>query len=605
MIMRQLLALLLLLMLPAYSAVAAQRGPAVGTAGGIPQETAVPQALPSAQGPPLGGSSRAADISAPYAAASYAAPYAVDTRPLYMPGPAAEVRTQLGMPAWQQTQTPAPRPDLCPPFGANLFQGRFAGTYHDGLNPDYVIMPGDRILVRVWGAREYNDVLMVDPQGNVFLPEVGPLTVAGLRQGALQGAIRSHVGSVFVSNVEVYASLLTAQPVGVYVTGFVPGPGRYAGGAGDSPLYYLDKAGGIIPERGSYRDITISRDNRVLAKIDLYPFLLSGKLPPVRLRDGDVIVVGPRKGSVIATGLIPQQAAYESAGKSLTGAELLHFATPRPQVSHASVTGTRGAVPFHSYLPLEELAGFTLQNGDMVDFLADTPGDAVLVAATGAVDGASRYPVRRATTLRRLLAYVPVDAQTANLDGIYIKRRSVADQQRKAIRDSLYRLENAVLTASSPTAEVASIRVQEAQLVQNFVQRVAQLEPDGVVVVAKGGRVADILLEEGDEVVIPQRSDVVQITGEVIVPKSVVYDPKMRLADYIAAAGGFTERADKSHILLARQNGEILEATGGNVRPGDLLMVMPYYDPKGFQILKDIMGVLYQIAVATKVVVSL
>ncbi len=241
----------------------------------------------------------------------------------------------------------------------------------------------------------------------------------------------------------------------------------------------------------------------------------------------------------------------------------------------------------------------------MVDFLADTPGNAVLISATGAVDGASRYPVRRATTLRRLLAYVPIDEQTADLEGIYIKRRSVVEQQRKAIQDSLYRLESAVLTAPSPTAEVAAIRVQEAQLVQNFVQRVAQLEPDGVVVVAKNGRVADILLEEGDEVVIPQRTDVVQITGEVIVPKSVVYEPGMRLKDYIAASGGFTERADTGQILLARRNGEILQASATNIRPGDLLMVMPSYDSKSFQIFKDIMGVLYQIAVATKVVVSM
>jgi protein involved in polysaccharide export with SLBB domain len=553
----------------------------------IPETTTRPSLLPSGQGSPPGDAAVADDSPA-----------------FYVPGPAATFKNQLGAPAWER-QIYAPRSDRYPPFGAHLFQGRFSGTYYEGLNSSYVIMPGDRIMVRIWGAFTYDDTLMVDPRGNVFLPEVGPLTVAGLNQGALQGAIKSHLASVFHSNVEAYAALLSSQPVGVYVTGFVPAPGRYAGGADDSPLYYLDKAGGVIPERGSYRDITVLRDNQPLARIDLYPFLLSGKLSSPRLRSGDVIVVGPRKDSVTAGGLIPQFAAYESEGHGMRGSELLRFAAPHPQASHASVTGVRDTAPFHVYLTLEKLNGFTLKNGDSVEFLADTPSDAVLVSATGAITGVSRYPVRRATTLRELLAWVPVDVRTANLSGIYVKRRSVAEQQRKAIQDSLYRLESSVLTAPSVTAEIATIRVQEAQLVQNFVQRAVNLTPDGVVVVTRNGRVADILLEEGDEVVIPQRSDVVQITGEVILPKSVVYDAKMTLADYVAAAGGFSERADTRRVLLARQNGEIIRASNKDIQPGDLLMVMPYYDTKNFQIFKDLMEVLYQIAVATRVVVDL
>jgi protein involved in polysaccharide export with SLBB domain len=420
----------------------------------------------------------------------------------------------------------------------------------------------------------------------------------------LRAAVAGHLASVFTANVDVYAALLSAQPVAVYVTGFVPAPGRYAGGTGDSLLYYLDKAGGIIPGRGSYRDIAVRRGGRVLAAADLYDFLLAGSLPGVPLRDGDVIVVGPRKDSVAASGLIPQQAGYESREDGMDGAELIRLAAPLPSASHAGVSGFRNAAPFHVYLSLRELAEFRLESGDEVEFLADTPGDVVLVSVSGAVRGVSRYPVRRDATLRQLLAHIPVDETLASLDGIYIKRRSVAEQQRKAIRDSLLRLENSVLTAPSATADIAAIRVQEAQLVQNFAQRASLLEPDGVVVVSRGGRIADILLEDGDEVVIPQRSDVVQIIGEVIAPKSVVYDKNIGLADYVAAAGGFTERADTGHVLVARQNGEITRTAAG-VKPGDLLMVMPKYDSKTFQIFKDIMGVLYQIAVATKVVVSL
>ena len=586
---RVLLALLCWCLLSTASFAAQIQNMAPGNGTSPAMQSQRPDLLPSAQGPPLGAAEAAIRQDAP---------------PVYLPGATAGFKDQAGIPAWQQ-QIYTARPDRFPPFGAHLFQGRFAGAYHDGLNPNYTVMPGDRMQIRIWGARTYNDILMVDPQGNIFLPEIGPLAVAGLRQSALQGAVRSHLTSVFKSNVDVYASLLSAQPVAVYVTGFVPWPGRYAGGMSDSILYYLDKAGGIIPERGSYRDIIVRRGGRLLAKADLYAFLLEGGLSSLRLQDGDVIVVGLKKGSVTAFGAIPQYAAYEAPGQAMTGAELIRLASPLPSASHASVTGSRSAVPFHVYLNMAQLAEFHLETGDTVEFLADTPGGAVLISVSGAIQGVSRYPVRRSATLRQVLAHVPVDASLANLEGIYLRRRAVVEQQRKAIRESLFRLESSVLTAPAQTAEIAAIRVQEAQLVRDFAQRVSQLEPDGVVVVSRNGQVADILLEEGDEVIVPQRSDVVQVTGEVIVPKSVVYEKNMNLADYVAAAGGFTERADRSLVLVARQNGEIAQASREGIRPGDLLMVMPYYDVKSFQLIKDIMGILYQIAVATKVVVGL
>ena len=125
-----------------------------------------------------------------------------------------------------------------PPFGANLFQGNFASTYSESVNADYVILPGDRIVVRIWGAKTYDDVLMVDQQGNVFLPEVGPIRVAGLKQGQLLGAVRSSLSSVFTDNVNIYVNLQSSQPVAVYVAGFVNHPGRYAGGPMDSVMSY-------------------------------------------------------------------------------------------------------------------------------------------------------------------------------------------------------------------------------------------------------------------------------------------------------------------------------------------------------------------------------
>ncbi|MDL2267355.1 polysaccharide biosynthesis/export family protein [Desulfovibrio sp. OttesenSCG-928-G15] len=513
-------------------------------------------------------------------------------------------RSFSGSPAWAQQAYPLDLGDF-PPFGANLFQGYFAGTYFEGMNSDYTIMPGDRINVEIWGAHSYTDTLMVDQQGNIFLPEVGPVKVAGRKHGSLQGTVRSALSMAFTPDTKIYVNLLTAQPVAVYVTGFVSRPGRYAGGMSDSILYYLDRAGGILPDRGTYRNITVQRHNKTIAQMDLYAFLLHGALSGVSLRDGDVIVVGNKGGSISAGGLIPQKARFEVKGKSFSGAELIKYASPLPAVSHVSVTGTRNSSPFHVYMPLGEFKKFNLLAEDSVEFLADKPGESIMVTVSGSTLGSTRFPVKRNTTLSTLLAHVPIDTKLSNLSGIYLKRRSVVEHQKKAILDALRRLENSVLTNTSATEEGARIRVQEAELVKNFAKRVASVEPDGVVVVTTNGVTADIALEDGDEVVIPQVSDIVQVSGEVMIPKAVVFKEGQKLKDYIASAGGFTERADDGNVLVVHPNGEIKVYGKTQIMPGDMLLVMPRYDSKGFAIFKDIIQLLYQVAIATKVAVSI
>ena len=564
----------------------------------IPSGTASAPNLPSGQGTFLPGQSPGYTGAPPSPGIGYSPSYIPGSSQSYTAG-----QNFVGTPAWAQSSSGLS--GMYPPFGANLFQGYFKSTYYDGVNPGYVVMPGDRILVHIWGAHNFSDTLMVDQQGNVFLPEVGPVHVGGMKNAELQGRMRQRLAATFKANVEIYANLLTSQPSAVYVTGFVPRPGRYAGGVNDSVLYYLDLAGGIIPERGSYRDITIRRNGKTVARADLYSFILNGDLPGWTLRNGDVIVVGPKGDSVVADGLIPQHAVYESKKDIFTGQELMRFASPLPAASHVSVTGTRGAKPFHIYATLNEFTALTLSAGDRVEFLADKPGDSILVAVSGSTTGQTRYPVKRNTSLRSLLAHVPVDPELSNLPGVYIKRKSVAIQQRKAIMDSLHRMENALLTASSATQEGAAIRVQEAQLLQNFAARVSELEPNGVVVVTRSGVTSDILLEDGDEIVIPQRTDVVQISGEVVMPKAIVYEDQRDVMGYILEAGGFTDRADDDNILVMRPNGEVIAAANTSIAPGDMLLVMPLYDSKKFTIFKDMVQILYQVAIATGVFLAL
>ncbi|MGX8719025.1 MAG: SLBB domain-containing protein, partial [Desulfovibrio sp.] len=281
------------------------------------------------------------------------------------------------------------------------------------------------------------------------------------------------------------------------------------------------------------------------------------------------------------------------------------YGRPLSHATHVSVSGMRGGKSFHQYVPLSAFTQMRLFDGDSVEFVADARGRTIMTAVTGAIQGESRFPVKNSTSLRSLLAYVQVDPAIAATGSVYVRRHSVAEQQKAILSDALHRLEQSTLTATSSTAEEAQIRVREAELVQDFVHRAASLTPDGVVVVCRNGKVNDLLLEDGDVVVIPQKSDVVQVSGEVMLPKAVTFDKGMSTDDYIKGAGGLTDRADKKNILVARMNGEVGLAQEMGIHPGDRILVMPRVDTKNLELGKGISQILYQIAVATKVAIGL
>ena len=514
--------------------------------------------------------------------------------------------TNVAAPAWAQGPLTNATSVVLSPFASNLFEGRFAGTFSDMTSSDYILAPGDRVVVRIWGARSYDDVLVVDQQGNLFLPEVGPIHVAGLRQSSLLSTVKQAIGRVFTDNVQVYVNLQSAQPVAVYVTGFVNSPGRYAGGSLDSIMSFIDRAGGIDAARGSYRHIEVIRNKKVVEKLDLYRFALEGTVPNLRLKNGDVILVKEKGISVSAYGLLREQAIYEFSRPSMAkGSGLIELSSPERNVSHVSVVGSRDQAPFNRYFSIEEFKTFTLSDSDIVEFVADKPGETIMATVTGAIISASRYPIRKTMKLRDLLRQIEVEPELAATDAVYLRRKSVARDQKAVIQDSLRRLEQTALTSTSSTPEEAQVRVKEAELIQDFVKRASQLEPDGVVVISRRGQISDLWLEDGDEIVIPQKSNVVMVTGEVVLPKTVAFERGMSLDDYLAAAGGVSSRANDEQILVVKQNGEVGLCESLGIEPGDRIMVLPKIDTKGILVAKDIMQIIYQIAVATKVMVDL
>ncbi len=219
-----------------------------------------------------------------------------------------------------------------------------------------------------------------------------------------------------------------------------------------------------------------------------------------------MILVGERGAGILAEGQVRHSARFEFAPNSkITGEEFVKLCDPLNKASHVSIVGSRKGAPFNTYMPLIDFQQMQLGDGDVVHFHADTPGDTIMVAAKGAIVGASRYPVGKDTRLIDLLHYIPVEPELANLKGIHILRRSVAERQKKALNEALRRLEQSALTATSQSSEIAAIRVREAELIAKFVEKARTLKPDGTVVVGHNGELSNIHLEDGDIIVIPPK----------------------------------------------------------------------------------------------------
>ena len=492
-----------------------------------------------------------------------------------------------------------------PPFGGNLFEGGFRAAMAQGLNPSYKVKPGDQITLRVWGAVEIDSVLTVDAQGNVFIPGIGPMAVQGQNSQQIDGTLRSAIRAVYPEEVQVYTNLQGVQPVGIYVTGYVKNPGRYAGTPSDSLLYFLDQAGGIDKDLGSYRQVRVVRDGRTVATVDLYNFLLHGEIARPQFRDGDTIVVQERGPAIAVTGDVHREYRYELIGDRLTGAKVSELARLNSGVSHVLLRGTRAQGPVAQYFTLDEFAKQQVQSGDEVTYSADQRGETIVVQIEGSYYGPSRYALPRDARLGELLDAIAVPKGMTAVESISIRRESVAIQQATALQDSLNRLETAYLGAQSSTNDEAQIRVREAELIQKFVERARQLKPSGRLVVAHDDRISDIRLQDGDLITIPEVSDSILISGEVVVPQAVVFKPGMSAKDYIEGAGGFTQRADEDHILVVRQNGAVVSAKDIALRTGDEILVMPEVPTKNLPLATAISQILFQIAVATKVALDL
>ena len=487
-------------------------------------------------------------------------------------------------------------------FGSQMFAGRFGAVTFSGFNPDYQLAIGDRVLVRLWGAVTYEAVQPIDAQGNIFIPNVGPVKVVGVRNGDLNQLVDTAVKKVFRANVGVYATLEAAQPVKVYVTGFVRAPGLYGGLSSDSVLYYLDRAGGIDPDRGSYLAVDVMRNGRQRARIDLYQFLLKGKIEALQLQDGDTIVVPPRQHSVVVSGEVLNPYQFELNKPQVTAAELMALAQPNPNATHISIVRSIGAERRSEYHPIEKAGEVVIQAGDVVGVTADKYPATILVRIDGAHLGERSFVMPYGSRLKDVVARLK-PAPQANMDALQLYRLSVAAKQKESLDQTLRGLEVAALTARSSTMEEANLRKTEADLILQFVERARAIVPKGQVVLASKEQAGETVMEDGDVVRLPERSNLVAVSGEVTFANTLVYNSSYDVDQYVDLVGGYTQRSDRSKILLMRPDGSIAPS-GAKPGPGDEIIVFPKVETKWVEVARGITSILYQLAISAKVLTT-
>src|SRR5512139_3389368 len=210
-----------------------------------------------------------------------------------------------------------------PVYGQQLFSAPsgYAPISQAVVPNDYVIGPGDEVRLQVWGSIDAEFSLVVDRHGQINLPKVGVINLAGVRAGDLESVLRSKIGRIF-RNFDLNATLGRLRSIQVYVVGQARQPGTHTVSSLSTLINALFEVGGPN-NNGSMRNIQLKRNGELVGELDLYEFIARGdRSGDVPLQPGDVVVIPPVGPRVAVLGAFEQPAIYELKGTGSVG-ELL------------------------------------------------------------------------------------------------------------------------------------------------------------------------------------------------------------------------------------------------------------------------------------------
>ncbi|PWB70565.1 hypothetical protein C3F09_08945 [candidate division GN15 bacterium] len=407
------------------------------------------------------------------------------------------------------------------PFGQDLFGGPREAAPPDDIasSSDYILGPGDNIIISLWGRVEQEYNLTVDREGKVFIPKLGEVNVWGKRVDEFKSYARKKFSAVY-SDFDMNVSLGKIRSIRIYLTGEVNRPGAYTVTSLTSLFNALYLAGGPNAN-GSMRAIRLMRGGKAVATLDLYAFLLAGdNTADIRLESGDAIFVPVAGARVAIRGQIHRPAIYELLGAE-TGADLLKLsgnATPQAHLDRVL---------------LERVS----DRGEwQVQDLNLNPDSAARISPTVLKDG------------DRLTVYSMFDAKTnvVFVSGMIKHPGCYERTDSTRVRDLL----------SRGQLQDYDVYYNRADLFRRHTDYRVEVIPINVGAVLAGDSANNIMLQDRDSLHVYSVKDVerdkyVYIGGEVARPGSYPLYDRMTAADLIFLSGSFTRGASRLQGELA------------------------------------------------------
>ncbi len=403
-------------------------------------------------------------------------------------------------------------------FGRDIFNNK-ALSFEPNMNiatpTSYIVGPGDKVFVDVYGGSQKSEQMEVGPDGSIVVTGYGPIHIAGLSVAAANAKIKHTLGKRYSSS-KIRMTLGQTRTIMVNVMGEVMAPGTYTLSAFASVFHALYMAGGVN-SLGTLRDIKVFRGGRQIASVDIYDYILNGKLSGnIRLAENDVIMVGPYQNIVDVAGNVKRPMAYEMK-KNESIATLLKYAGGFTGDAYKkAVRVNRTAGEKYSVYNVNEfdMSSFRVQDGDSVTVGANLPRYENMVEIAGAVFRPGQYSLGgNVTTVKSLIEQA---------DGL--------TEDAFAGRGVLHRMK------------------------EDRTRRVISLDIQGIL----NGTVADVPLENEDVLTIAAKQEktnerTVTIFGEVMFPATYEYADDESIEDLIIQAGGLTDAASTVKVDVSRR----------------------------------------------------
>ena len=465
----------------------------------------------------------------------------------------------------------------------------------------YRVGPGDVLTLWMWGPIAHTTPLEVGPDGLVFLPDLGPVRVAGL---TLAEARRLLIGRVTAHyrGVEVAVQLRRVRSFIVYLSGLVRQPGPVVT-TGLSRLPDVLPADTLFEPRASRRNILVRHLDGTEIVCDLERFLSFGGLDLLPLlRDGDVVEVPPATCFVGVWGAVGRPRRIELGPRDSLSTLLRLAAGPLPSAvrDRALLLRWRGATQRDSvWVSLDQIESgrwdTPLRDGDNL-YVFGVPEYRPLhqVSVVGQVARAGNYPVTLGVTrLSEVIRAAGGFRADADSTAILLIRARPDGEPRDAEFGRLARLSREQMTAT----EYGSFRTRLAALVPEF--RV-DWRP-----IAQGRVALDPLLQSDDTVRVERKMNMVRVDGQVRRPGLVELSPGAPWSYYVRSVGGFTARAARSQVRITRSaSGQTALARNVDaVASGDFVWVPERPDISTWQYVKDVFTIasaLATIVIATR-----